>query len=89
MKCVVPKTFSFECYATPVLAPPLQGRIHPLLPYGIMGANALIAGIVCLTGPETTNQPTQEIVVRKQSAKGRAKESVLYDDKEALFESTV
>ena len=54
-----------------------------------MGANALIAGIVCLTGPETTNQPTQEIVVRKQSGKVRAKESALYDDKLALFVSTV
>ena len=67
----------------------MQSRIHPLLPYGIMGANALIAGIVCLTGPETTNQPTQEIVVRKQSGKVRAKESALYDDKLALFVSTV
>ena len=54
-----------------------------------MGANALIAGIVCLTGPETTNQPTQELVVQKDSPKGRVKESALYDDKEALFVSTV
>ena len=67
----------------------MQSRIHPLLPYGIMGVNALIAAIVCLTGPETTDQPTQEIVIRKQSAKGRAKESASHDDKEALFVSTV
>ena len=33
---------------------------HPLLPYGIMGANALLAGLLCQTLPETKGMPTPE-----------------------------
>ncbi|CAH3161433.1 unnamed protein product [Porites lobata] len=35
-------------------------RVHPLLPFGIMGINALIAALLCMTLPETRNQPTLE-----------------------------
>ena len=41
-----------------------QRRTHELLPFGIMGLNALIAGIVCMTGPETNKKPTEEVVGR-------------------------
>ena len=34
--------------------------MHPLLPYGIMGANALLAGLVCQSLPETKGMPTAE-----------------------------
>lgn len=37
-----------------------QQRVHPLLPFGIMGINALIAAVLCMTLPETRNQPTLE-----------------------------
>lgn len=40
------------------------GRAHRLVPFSIMGANALIAGILCMTLPETNNQPTLETVRR-------------------------
>lgn len=40
--------------------PLLQQRVHPLLPFGIMGINALIAALLCMTLPETRNQPTLE-----------------------------
>ena len=33
---------------------------HPLLPYGIMGVNALLAGLLCQTLPETKGMPTAE-----------------------------
>ncbi|KAK3740890.1 hypothetical protein QZH41_013408 [Actinostola sp. cb2023] len=35
-------------------------RIHPLLPYGIMASQAFLAGMVCLTLPETKDKPTEE-----------------------------
>lgn len=34
--------------------------VHPLLPYGIMGVNALLAGLLCQTLPETKGIPTPE-----------------------------
>ena len=34
--------------------------MHPLLPYGIMGMLALIAGLLCLLLPETRFKPTLE-----------------------------
>ncbi|XP_078378347.1 organic cation transporter protein-like [Oculina patagonica] len=34
--------------------------VHPLLPYGIMGANALLAGLLCQSLPETKGMPTAE-----------------------------
>lgn len=40
-------------------------RRHPLLPFVIMGVNALIAGVMCMTLPETNKQPTLETVKRE------------------------
>ncbi|RMX49474.1 hypothetical protein pdam_00017632 [Pocillopora damicornis] len=37
-------------------------RVHKLLPFGIMGLNALIAGLLCMTLPETRDQPTLEVM---------------------------
>lgn len=37
-------------------------RVHQLLPFAIMGINALLAGILCMTLPETKLQPTLETV---------------------------
>ncbi|XP_020616372.1 organic cation transporter protein-like isoform X1 [Orbicella faveolata] len=34
--------------------------VHPLLPYGIMGVNALLAGLLSQTLPETKGMPTAE-----------------------------
>ena len=34
--------------------------MHPILPYGIMGILALIAGLLCLLLPETRFKPTLE-----------------------------
>lgn len=39
-----------------------QTRIHPLLPYGIMSIGAFVAAMLCLTLPETKDQPTAELV---------------------------
>jgi len=37
-----------------------QQRIHPILPYGIMALNALLAGIACVFLPETRFKQTLE-----------------------------
>lgn len=37
-----------------------QQRIHPILPYGIMALNALLAGIACVFLRETRFKPTLE-----------------------------
>lgn len=37
-------------------------RVHRLLPFAIMGLNALVAGLLCMSLPETKNQPTLETV---------------------------
>ena len=39
-----------------------QDTYHHLLPYAVMGANALLCGLLCLTLPETANQPTLETI---------------------------
>jgi len=41
-------------------------RVHRLLPFAIMGVNALLAGVLCMTLPETNNQPMQETVKREE-----------------------
>ncbi|XP_032240300.2 organic cation transporter protein isoform X1 [Nematostella vectensis] len=36
-------------------------RVHPLLPYGVMGIGALLSGLLCLLLPETKDKPTSEV----------------------------
>ncbi|KAL9952116.1 hypothetical protein ACROYT_G039324 [Oculina patagonica] len=45
-------------------------RIHPILPYGIMGLNALVAGFLGMFLPETRYQPTLETVKEKEEGTG-------------------
>ncbi|XP_031548801.1 solute carrier family 22 member 5-like [Actinia tenebrosa] len=37
-------------------------RIHTILPYGIMGGAALIAGFLCMSLPETKDQPMPDVI---------------------------
>ncbi|KAJ7391894.1 hypothetical protein OS493_016190 [Desmophyllum pertusum] len=37
-------------------------RVHPVLPYGIMGIGAFVAAVLCISLPETKDQPTAEVV---------------------------
>lgn len=37
-----------------------QDRFNPLLPYGVIGGAAFLAGILCLTLKETGDTPTKE-----------------------------
>lgn len=37
-----------------------QDRFNPVVPYGVIGGVALLAGIVCLTLKETGHTPTRE-----------------------------
>ncbi|KAK3728509.1 hypothetical protein QZH41_002370 [Actinostola sp. cb2023] len=50
-------------------------RVHPLLPYGIMGANALISGLLCLTLKETRDQPILEVLPEAQ----HEKQAIMFD----------
>lgn len=66
--------------------------MHPLLPYGIMGLMALIAGLLCLLMPETRFKPTLEIIdqeIREGSAVTKEREddeiSPGADEKKAFF----
>lgn len=43
-------------------------NIHKMLPYAVMGGNALLCGLLCLTLPETANQPTLETIDGKKSS---------------------
>ncbi len=36
-------------------------RIHPTLPFGLMGGLAVIAALLCLFLPETRGMPTAEV----------------------------
>jgi hypothetical protein len=36
-------------------------RIHPTLPFGLMGGLAVIAALLCLILPETRGMPTAEV----------------------------
>lgn len=36
-------------------------RIHPTLPFGLMGGLAVIAALMCLVLPETRGKPTAEV----------------------------
>ena len=51
-----------------ILIIPEQTRVHPLLPYGIMGANALLASLLCMTLPETSGTPTAETMDSEEGA---------------------
>ena len=52
-----------------------QARIHPLLPYGIMGIGALVAAVLCISLPETKGQPTAEVVLHNAGNDVIVKES--------------
>ncbi|XP_020605192.1 organic cation transporter protein-like [Orbicella faveolata] len=59
-------------------------RVHPLLPFGIMGLNALIAGVLCMTLPETRNQPTLETM--ETEGQGNKMEMLVKNDEKAMLE---
>lgn len=44
-------------------------RFHPILPYGIMGLNALVAGLFSIFLDETRYQPTLETVEKSEKKK--------------------
>ena len=46
----------------------LQARIHPLIPYAIFATLAFFASCACLLLPETTGQPTQEVISEPRRA---------------------
>lgn len=54
------------------------GRVHPILPYGIMGILALFAGLLCLLLPETRFKPTLENI--DQEKQERSAETGENDD---------
>ncbi|XP_022803502.1 solute carrier family 22 member 15-like [Stylophora pistillata] len=58
---------------------------HPLLPYGIMGGNALLAGILCQTLPETKDLPTAETMETESTEEAymALKSAVDFKEKEA------
>lgn len=56
-------------------------RVHPLLPFGIMGINALIAALLCMTLPETRNQPSLE-TIEKTDTKEKANELLVRENME-------
>ena len=58
-----------------------QKRVHPLLPFGIMGINALIAGLLCMTLSETRNQPILE-TFEKTDTKEKANELLVRENME-------
>ena len=45
---------------------PFQTRIHPLIPYAIFATLAFLASCACLLLPETSGQPTQEVISKAQ-----------------------
>ncbi|KAL9979760.1 hypothetical protein ACROYT_G017470 [Oculina patagonica] len=57
-------------------------RVHALLPFGIMGLNALIAGMLCMMLPETNNQPTLETMEAKEQ--GQKMELLVKDDEKEM-----
>ncbi|XP_073236128.1 organic cation transporter protein-like [Porites lutea] len=66
-------------------------RVHPLLPYGIMGAKALLASILCMTLPETKGLPTAETMDSEQGIElgiqnVAMEDIVLNDEKEKVQE---
>lgn len=58
-----------------------QTRVHALLPYGIMGANALLASVLCMTLPETRGTPTAEIMDSEEGAE-LGIQNIAMDDKD-------
>lgn len=55
--------------------------MHALLPYGIMGVNALLASLLCMTLPETRGTPTAEIMDSEEGAE-LGIQNIAMDDKE-------
>lgn len=49
-----------------------------------MGMNALIAGVLCMTLPETRNQPTLETM--ETEGKGKKMEMLVKSDEKAMLE---
>ena len=61
-----------------------QRLVHPLLPYGIMGANALLAGLLCQTLPETKGIPTPETMdIESEEEACIALQTTNHEDKNA------
>ena len=59
----------YEKCASGVLSYFPQRLVHPLLPYAIMGGNALLAGLLCMTLPETKGMPTAETMDSEEDEK--------------------
>ena len=59
----------------------LQTRIHPLIPYAIFATLAFLASCACLLLPETTGQPTQEVISEAQVPAQEIKLSDIDTDK--------
>ena len=66
-----------------------QAVVSPIMPFGIMAANALIAGIVCMTGTETFGRPTQETLDRGEADTTGAEDTPRSHDTEVFYESTL
>ena len=60
--------------------------MHPLLPYGVMGILALIAGLLCLLLPETRFKPTLENIDQEGSTEtvGNDEDFLGTDEREPL-----
>ena len=42
--------------------------MHPILPYGIMALNALVAALLCMLLPETRFKPTLETMEKREES---------------------
>lgn len=45
----------------------LQKAVHKVLPYGLMAAASLVAGLLCILLPETKDQPMPEVLEKEPS----------------------
>lgn len=60
--------------------------MHPLLPYGIMGILALIAGLLCLLLPETRFKPTMENIRQEIQESGTGNDDEEQENDETSVE---